>query len=93
MGLLLARYCVKTLLYSFLSGFGVAPVGGLPPLLDADAGQVTVDLSHAGTQLIRVIDDGTGMTAAEIAASRQCAVPRRTTPRNERSVSPPFSQL
>ena len=35
--------------------------------LDADASQITVDLAHAGTQLIRVTDDGTGMTAAEIA--------------------------
>src|SRR5688572_27931208 len=33
------------------------------------------------------------MTAAESAASRQCAVPRRTTPRNDLSVSPPFSWL
>src|SRR5687768_1612457 len=33
------------------------------------------------------------MTAAESAASRQCAVPWRTTPRNDRSVSPPFSWL
>src|SRR5688500_5814152 len=33
------------------------------------------------------------MTAAESAASRQWAVPVRTTPRNVRSVSPPFSTL
>src|SRR5204862_7255574 len=33
------------------------------------------------------------MTAAEGAASRQCAVPRSTTPRKLRSVSPPFSLL
>src|SRR5687768_1450904 len=33
------------------------------------------------------------MTAAESAASRQCAVPWRTTPRNDLSVSPPFSWL
>src|SRR5688572_25055863 len=33
------------------------------------------------------------MTAAENAASRQWAVPVRTTPRNVRSVSPPFSTL
>src|SRR5919197_2829117 len=33
------------------------------------------------------------MTAAESAASRQCAVPRWTTPRKLRSVSPPFSLL
>src|SRR5688572_9692785 len=33
------------------------------------------------------------MTAAASAASRQCAVPVRTTPRNDRSVSPPSSWL
>src|SRR5687767_2082259 len=33
------------------------------------------------------------MTAADKAASRQCALPARTTPRNVRSVSPPFSVL
>jgi len=34
--------------------------------LDAEAGHVTVELRHAGSQLIRVSDDGTGMTAEEI---------------------------
>src|SRR5678815_5303974 len=33
------------------------------------------------------------MTVAESAASRQCAVPVRTTPRKDRSVSPFFSWL
>src|SRR5688500_12150672 len=33
------------------------------------------------------------MTAAESAASRQCAVPAATTPRNDRSVSPRVSWL
>ncbi|HUG37755.1 MAG TPA: DNA mismatch repair endonuclease MutL [Candidatus Limnocylindrales bacterium] len=34
--------------------------------LDAESTQITVELSHAGTQLIRVIDDGIGMTAEEL---------------------------
>ncbi|HYB42287.1 MAG TPA: DNA mismatch repair endonuclease MutL [Candidatus Methylomirabilis sp.] len=34
--------------------------------IDADARVVTVDLRDAGRQLIRVIDDGTGMTAEEV---------------------------
>ncbi len=34
--------------------------------LDADATRVAIDLKHAGTQLIRVIDDGVGMSADEL---------------------------
>jgi DNA mismatch repair protein MutL len=34
--------------------------------IDAEAGQVTVDLRDAGRQLIRVRDDGIGMTAEEL---------------------------
>ena len=35
--------------------------------LDAEATRVVVELRHAGTQLIRVTDDGIGMTADELA--------------------------
>jgi DNA mismatch repair protein MutL len=38
--------------------------------LDAEATRVTVELRHAGTQLIRVTDDGVGMTADELALAR-----------------------
>jgi DNA mismatch repair protein MutL len=34
--------------------------------IDADAGQVAVDLGDAGRQLVRVTDDGIGMTAGEL---------------------------
>ncbi len=34
--------------------------------IDADAAAITVDLKDAGRQLIRVSDDGTGMTAEEV---------------------------
>ena len=34
--------------------------------LDADSSQITVELRHAGTQLIRVVDDGIGMTGEEL---------------------------
>jgi DNA mismatch repair protein MutL len=34
--------------------------------LDAEATRVTIDLRHAGTQLVRVVDDGIGMTADEL---------------------------
>ncbi len=34
--------------------------------LDADSGAVTVELTDAGRQLIRVSDDGTGMTSEEV---------------------------
>ena len=34
--------------------------------IDADARAVTVELGDAGRQLIRVVDDGIGMTAAEV---------------------------
>jgi len=34
--------------------------------LDAEATRVSVELRHAGTQLIRVTDDGFGMTAGEL---------------------------
>src|SRR5438093_720319 len=35
--------------------------------LDAESTTITVDLRDAGRQLIRVIDDGMGMTAEEVA--------------------------
>jgi DNA mismatch repair protein MutL len=34
--------------------------------IDADSATITVDLKDAGRQLIRVSDDGTGMTSAEV---------------------------
>jgi len=34
--------------------------------IDADAATITIDLLDAGRQLIRVVDDGTGMTAEEV---------------------------
>jgi DNA mismatch repair protein MutL len=34
--------------------------------IDADSATITVDLLDAGRQLIRIVDDGTGMTAEEV---------------------------